>query len=213
MGKVLTPTIGELLTILGYDGTDFSALKVDVDGHLQIDVLSAALASGAATSAKQDTMITALQLIDDLRAALGSVDTDDLQVDVKTSALPAGAATSARQQYLVDFLPGAFAPATHAAGTVVGDYCYAVENTIAQHIYTSMIYYNGTCSQIAAWLANDGTWYNFLNKVAPTVNVLYESSILVSIPYGWHIKVGFYGTSTNNYIAANTLCNVYNLEV
>ncbi len=40
--------------------------------------------TGFATSANQTTMITALQLIDDLRAALGSVDTDDLQVDVKT---------------------------------------------------------------------------------------------------------------------------------
>lgn len=38
-----------------------------------------------ATEAKQDTEITALQLIDDLRNALGSVNTDDLQVDVKTA--------------------------------------------------------------------------------------------------------------------------------
>ena len=37
-----------------------------------------------ATEAKQDTQITALQLIDDLRNALGSVNTDDLQTDVKT---------------------------------------------------------------------------------------------------------------------------------
>lgn len=41
--------------------------------------------SGAATEAKQDTEITALQLIDDLRNTLGSVNTDDLQIDVKTA--------------------------------------------------------------------------------------------------------------------------------
>lgn len=45
--------------------------------------------------------LTALQLIDDLRNALGSVNTDDLQVDVKTSALPTGAAT---QTTLADIL-------------------------------------------------------------------------------------------------------------
>lgn len=66
---------------------------VDTDGHIQLDVLSNALPTGAATAANQTTEITALQLIDDLRAALGSVNTDDLQVDVKTSALPTDAAT------------------------------------------------------------------------------------------------------------------------
>jgi len=45
-----------------------------------VDVLTSALPTGAATSAKQDTEITALQLIDDLRAALASVATDQLKV-------------------------------------------------------------------------------------------------------------------------------------
>lgn len=65
---------------LGWDGTDFRVLTVDASGHLQIDVLSSALPAGAATAAHQITMITALQLIDDLRAALQSVNTDALQV-------------------------------------------------------------------------------------------------------------------------------------
>jgi len=43
--------------------------------------------AGAATEAKQDTQITALQLIDDLRNALGSVNLDDLQIDVKTAPI------------------------------------------------------------------------------------------------------------------------------
>ena len=47
----------------GTGGTSYVPL-IDADGHLQVDTLSSALPSGAATSAKQDIMITALQLID-----------------------------------------------------------------------------------------------------------------------------------------------------
>jgi hypothetical protein len=66
--------------LLGYDGTNFYVLKVDSDGHLQVDVLSSALPSGAATAANQASMVTALQLIDDLQKALQSVATDRLVV-------------------------------------------------------------------------------------------------------------------------------------
>ena len=59
---------------------------VDGAGNLQVDVLGSALPAGAATAANQVTEITALQLIDDLRNALGSVNTDDLQVDIKDIA-------------------------------------------------------------------------------------------------------------------------------
>lgn len=135
----------------GWDGsTQWLKVRVDNDGHLQVDTLSSALPTGAATettldlvraeldgietllagglpaaldagalkvkeqspitgyatSAKQDTMITALQLIDDLRNALGSVNTDDLQVDVKTSGLPTGAATSAKQDTIIGHVDG-----------------------------------------------------------------------------------------------------------
>ncbi len=48
--------------MLGYDGTDFPAVRVDADGHLQIDVLA---------------LTTALE---DLLHALKSVNTDQLQV-------------------------------------------------------------------------------------------------------------------------------------
>ena len=64
------------------DGVTYRVPIVDSDGHLQVDVLSNALPTGAATSAKQDTMITALQLIDDLRAVLDAVRTDRLNVNV-----------------------------------------------------------------------------------------------------------------------------------
>lgn len=75
------------------DGITYYPPLIDSDGHLQVDTLSSALPSGAATSAKQDTMITALQLIDDLRAALDSVGTDELDVNIED--FPAlGAATN-----------------------------------------------------------------------------------------------------------------------
>ena len=49
MATLKTAVLGALLTLLGYDGTDFYAIKCDTDGHLQIDVLSTALPMGAAT--------------------------------------------------------------------------------------------------------------------------------------------------------------------
>jgi hypothetical protein len=59
-------------------------LKADLTETQPVSAASLPLPSSAATSANQSTEITALQLIDDLRNALGSVNTDDLQVDVKT---------------------------------------------------------------------------------------------------------------------------------
>ncbi|MCK4297883.1 MAG: hypothetical protein KAX80_00035 [Planctomycetes bacterium] len=66
--------------VLGWDGTAWRVMAVDIEGHVQVDVLGSALPAGAATAANQATMITALQLIDDLRNALESVATDRLQV-------------------------------------------------------------------------------------------------------------------------------------
>ena len=104
MANIIGELIGRIGTLLGFDGTAFRPVAVDEDGQLQVDVLSGGGSVDAATATNQATMITALQLIDDLRAALGSVNTDDLQVDVKTSALPAGAATSANQTTMVTAL-------------------------------------------------------------------------------------------------------------
>jgi hypothetical protein len=53
--------------------------SITVDGTVAVS--SSALPSGAATEAKQDTMITSLQLIDDLKTALNSVGTDDFIVE------------------------------------------------------------------------------------------------------------------------------------
>ena len=65
---------------LGWDGTDFYVLAVDNTGKLQVVATLTPPAGGWATAANQATMITALQLIDDLRNTLQSVNTDALQV-------------------------------------------------------------------------------------------------------------------------------------
>lgn len=90
----------------GTDGTNARALKTDASGELQIDVLSSALPSGAATeatlatlatAAKQDTQITSLQLIDDV------VFTDDAAFTPATSKVMAiGAMLDATTPDVVD---------------------------------------------------------------------------------------------------------------
>ncbi len=68
-GSAVPPAV---LFVGGTDGTNTRALKVDAGGELQIDVLSSALPTGAATLAEQQTQTTALQLIDDTIGATGA---------------------------------------------------------------------------------------------------------------------------------------------
>ena len=68
--------------VITIDGVRYRVPIVDSDGHLQVDVLANVLPADAATATNQATMITALQLIDDLRAALDAVRTDRLNVNV-----------------------------------------------------------------------------------------------------------------------------------
>jgi len=93
MSKVKAEIAGTVLTLLGYDGTDFYNVLVDVNGRLQIDVIGSALPAGAATEAKQDDAIDQLLLLQELRGSLLSIDADRLEVDVRSSELPDGAAT------------------------------------------------------------------------------------------------------------------------
>ena len=74
------PVLGDTFFILGP-----VSLRVDDTGAIATSV------AGGATEAKQDTMITSLQLLDN------AVSGNEFQVDVLTSALPSGASTSALQ--------------------------------------------------------------------------------------------------------------------
>ena len=80
MPEVLPTHVPAPRCVIGWDGTAYRAFAVDDSGHIQADVLSSTLPAGAATAAHQLTMITALQLIDDLRNALASVAADNLRV-------------------------------------------------------------------------------------------------------------------------------------
>lgn len=74
------------IAVYGNDGTTNRVLKTDAAGELQIDVLSSALPSGAATETTLAAIKTAVELIDN------TVSGSELQVDIVAS-LPAGTAT------------------------------------------------------------------------------------------------------------------------
>lgn len=76
--------------VSGYDGSVVQVLKTDNTGSLQVDVESSALPSGAATSAKQDTMITSLSNIDTDTSSIitntGTTATNTTSIDGKLNA-------------------------------------------------------------------------------------------------------------------------------
>jgi hypothetical protein len=86
-----------------------------------VDVLSSALPSGAATSALQTTANGILTTIDaDTSLLAGAISGTELQVDVLTSALPSGAATSALQTTANGILTTIDADTSSLAGCVTG---------------------------------------------------------------------------------------------
>ena len=86
-----------------------------------VDVLSSALPTGAATEANQDTIETTLTSIEtDSNTIAGAVSGSEMQVDVITSALPTGAATSALQSSSEAILTTIDADTGSLAGCVSG---------------------------------------------------------------------------------------------
>lgn len=80
MSRVLAQIAGTIATILGHDGTDFQNIKTDTDGHPQVDVLSNALPTDAATETTLALVKTAAESLTDLLHALHSVNTDEFKV-------------------------------------------------------------------------------------------------------------------------------------
>lgn len=99
VGNSNTANWAALVSILGE-----LELKANLTETQPVSAASLPLPTGASTSANQTTMITALQLIDDLRNALDSVGTDELDVNVEASVLPPLAATSTWQDTLNETL-------------------------------------------------------------------------------------------------------------
>ena len=107
--------IGDAGGSLTVDNAHLTALGGAISGtEVQVDVVTSALPSGAATSAKQDTVIGHLDGVEGLLTTIdadtgtiaGAVSGLEMQVDVVTSALPTGAATSAKQDTVIGHLDG-----------------------------------------------------------------------------------------------------------
>lgn len=85
-----TGTPSKAIGIAGTDGTNPQIVKTDSSGELQVDVLSSALPSGAATAANQSTANTALSAIQTAVEILdNTVSGSEMQVDI-VGSLPAG---------------------------------------------------------------------------------------------------------------------------
>lgn len=94
---------------------DLATIAGAVSGtEMQVDVLTSALPTGAATEAKQDSANTLLTTIS------GAVAGNEMQVDVVTSALPSGAATEAKQDSANALLTTIDADTSALAGAVAG---------------------------------------------------------------------------------------------
>lgn len=104
------------IAVMGTDGTNVRTITVDSSGDLQVDILSSALPSGAATSAKQDTIIGH---IDGIETLLGTIDAD-------TSILSA-AVTSSKVQVDVITVP---TTNTESDGTALSNNQISVDSTI-----------------------------------------------------------------------------------
>ena len=76
--------------VAGSDGTNARLLKTDTDGHVQVDVLSSGLPTGAATESTLGDCKTALQLIDNAISGAGFNVTQ-----LAGAAVPIGAGTEA----------------------------------------------------------------------------------------------------------------------
>ncbi len=62
MGKLLDPIIGRVLTLLGYDGTDFHVPRTTTGGVLEASVVDSALPGGAATEQTLNSIYDILRL-------------------------------------------------------------------------------------------------------------------------------------------------------
>jgi hypothetical protein len=94
---------------MGTDGSNVFAIATDTDGHQQVDVQSSALPSGAATSAKQDTVIGHL---DGVEGLLTTIDGDTGNISTKIDTV-AGAVSGSEMQVDVVTMPTTTVQATN----------------------------------------------------------------------------------------------------
>lgn len=186
----------------GWVVNQWKKLIADAAGHLQVDVVTSGLPAGGATAANQATMITALQLIDDLRNALNSIATDELDivfdgqnVDVEvTQTTPADLCTGAHgwdgsAWHKLPMVWGYSEPWVEVVvGTAVGA-GNAVAETVAVgagyvHIGQIInIYHDVGANNYMSLQVHDGVDFIYLLEVpAATSGLIYQSLIPVTCP-------------------------------
>ncbi len=194
--------LGALLTLLGWDGSAFRNVKVDSSGHLQVDVLANVLggdqatettsalvkaqigaltspASGSTNKLLTDSL-TSLQLIDDLRGALDSVNTDELVVNVDSSVLPTDAATETSLQGIEDQVKDTLCNIKSALyerltpTTTSGSFIYYSTEVPSGEVHrvTMIVHQNITraLTQINLAIIRGGTGSTFWEKGTPVQN-------------------------------------------
>lgn len=94
------PLPAKVKVIGGYDGADVQAIKTDASGELQIDVLSSALPSGAATETTLGSVLTALgplateATLANVEAALGPLGTEATLLNIESALGPLATETT-----------------------------------------------------------------------------------------------------------------------
>lgn len=214
MPTVTPPGAPDPRSALGYDGTNFYVLKVDSDGHLQIDALSSALPSGAATEttlgAVKDRLgaltspaagsvnklltdaLTALQLIDNLQAALHSVNTDELVVRGEDQLF------SLKDNYLEQVLElNASATADGLNGTAVPEGEWWIVNSIHAYDIDTVV------TRIEIGVRRNSTTY-VVNTIFPTVTrepATFTGHLVLK--EGDFVRAYFMGTVLNDDLSLN----------
>lgn len=172
-----TGTPSKAIAVAGTDGTNPQILKTDASGELQIDVLTSALPSGAATSANQTTEITSLQLIDDI------VHTDGAAIN-KIAAI--GGFDGTNIQALKSSVAGALATAINVAGAdgrPNTDTCRLVDETgTDRFLEVAPKVFNGTTWDRQRGDATNGTLVNLgaNNDVTVTGTVTEANSAAIA---------------------------------
>ena len=145
-------------------GTKVYPLAVDADGQLQVDVVSSSpLPSGAATEAKQDTMITDLTNIETYTNTIqGAVSGTEMQVDVVAS-LPSGS-NNIGDVDVLSVVPG-------VGATNLGKAIQSAQGTTDTGV-PALVVRNDTCADLA------GTDHDYAPLQVNNVGQLYTFTTL-----------------------------------
>lgn len=181
--------LGRLVTLLGWDGSAFQNVKVDSDGHPQVDALTAQLITGFATE-------TTLGLVKDRLGALtspASGSANKLLTDILAS-LPDQLVgfTSVYREQVQDL------DATAGSNTLSG---VAVEANVL-HIVTSIAAFDSTSSITSARISivGDGTARSVMRVggLAANVSINYQGRLILD--EGDYIQAMFGGVTLNDNI-------------